>query len=275
MALWDKITSTGNVEDRRGDAVSAITGLGSVGAVVLLGIMLFTGNGTTSDVLNILEQLQTTGTQNTQTSQGKFVDTKNYLSFSEKIIGSNNQVWTQEFAKTGDKYTAPKLVLFRQRTPSACGGADSASGPHYCPSDKTIYLDETFFQELTSKLGAKGGDVAEAYVMAHEVGHHIQKLQGTFAKFNTQDNKTSVKVELQADCFAGFWAGNLKSQGIISENEIDQAIDAASSVGDDRIQKSTTGTVNPETWTHGSSAQRKQWFLTGYRADSSSVCDTI
>ncbi|MGL4758505.1 MAG: neutral zinc metallopeptidase, partial [Patescibacteria group bacterium] len=132
---------------------------------------------------------------------------------------------------------------------------------------------ETFFEELRSKFGAKGGQVAEAYVIAHEAGHHVQNITGVFKRFNQRDNEQSIKIELQADCYAGVWAGISQDKGIILENEIDQAIDAASSVGDDRIQKKTTGTVQPESWTHGSSAQRKEYFLKGYRARDNNVCN--
>jgi uncharacterized protein len=270
MANWDKITSTGNVEDRRGSAPAA--GVGFVGTIVIAGAVLLLG-GNTSDVRNILSQVN--NNTGTQTTQGEFVDTKKYKEFTQKIIGSNNDVWRKELAKSGIQYQDPKLVLFRGATNSACGGASSQIGPHYCPNDQTVYLDETFFEELTSRFGAKGGDVAEAYVMAHEIGHHVQKVRGTFAKNDTSDNKTSVKVELQADCYAGVWAGDVTSEGVITPAEIDQAIDAASAVGDDRIQKSQGGAVNPESWTHGSSAQRKQWFLTGYTTKDSKNCSTI
>jgi uncharacterized protein len=267
MADWDKITSMGDVEDRRGN--TSVAGIGTMGTILVIGAVLLFG-GDSSQIQSVLGQLQTSQT----TSQGEFVDTKNYKGFVQKIIGSNNDVWKAELAKSGEKYVAPKLVLFRQLTESGCGGASSASGPHYCPTDQTIYLDETFFDELTSRFGAKGGDVAEAYVMAHEVGHHVQKVRGTFASVDTRNNQNSVKVELQADCYAGVWAGTVASEGIISEGEISQAIDAAEAVGDDRIQKSQTGSVHPETWTHGSSADRKKWFVVGYQSKDSSRCNT-
>jgi uncharacterized protein len=270
MADWDKITNMGDVEDRRGNVVTG--GVASIGVLALVGTVMFFGGASPEQILQTVSDLQG---QNVSTSQGQFVDTKKYAEFAGKIIGSNNDVWKAELAKQNITYREPKLVLFRGVTESGCGGASSQSGPHYCPTDQTIYLDETFFEELTTKFGAKGGDVAEAYVMAHEVGHHIQKVKGTFAKNDTRDNETSVKVELQADCYAGIWAGNLNDRGIISPNEIDQAIDAAAAVGDDRIQKSSGGRVNPETWTHGSSADRKKWFLVGYDTKDSTRCNTI
>ena len=267
MAFWDKIQSMGNVEDRRGSAIS--TGVGSIGGVIVVGILMFAGGADSSQITKfVTDSLQS---QNT-TTQGEFVDTNNYKQFAGRIIGSNNDVWSNEFQAQGLTYQAPRLVLFRGATESGCGGADSQTGPHYCPADSTIYLDETFFEELKKRFGAQGGDVAEGYVMAHEVGHHIQKVLGTFKNVNTRNNQNSVKVELQADCYAGIWAGNVKQDGIITEQEIGQAIDAASAVGDDRIQKATTGTINPETWTHGSSAQRKEAFLKGYQTLDINQC---
>jgi uncharacterized protein len=270
MANWDQIQSSGDVEDRRGNVATG--GAVSIGVLAVVGVLMFAGGATPDQILQTVSDLQGQGTT---TTQGEFVDTKKYKEFTQKIIGSNNEVWKVELAKQNIAYKEPKLVLFRGATESGCGGASSQSGPHYCPSDQTIYLDETFFEELKSKFGAKGGDVAEAYVMAHEIGHHIQKVKGTFAKNDTRDNETSVKVELQADCYAGVWAGNVFDKGIVSESEIGQALDAAAAVGDDRIQKSQGGQVNPETWTHGSSAQRKQWFLVGYTTKDSTRCNTI
>ena len=235
MANWDQIQTSGNVEDRRGQTTSV--GIGSIGTILVIGTVLLLG-GDSSQIQTILGQLE--GVQ-TNTSQNEFVDTKQYKQFAQRILGSNNQVWSRELSKSNIKYQEPRLVLFRQYTESGCGGASSVSGPHYCPTDQTIYLDETFFEELTTQLGAKGGDVAEAYVISHEVGHHVQSLKGTFADIDRRNNQNSVKVELQADCYAGVWAGDVSSEGIISENEIDQAIDAAGAVGDDRIQKSQGG----------------------------------
>jgi uncharacterized protein len=270
MANWDKITSEGNVEDRRGNAVT--TGVASIGMLAIVGVLMFAGGASPDQILRTVSDLQGT---TTSTTQGEFVDTKKYKEFAAKIIGSNNEVWQTELGSQNIRYTEPKLVLFRGTTESECGGASSAVGPHYCPVDQTIYLDETFFEELTARFGAKGGDVAESYVIAHEVGHHIQKVLGTLGKNNTRENETSIKVELQADCYAGVWAGNVQSEGIITESEIDQAIDAAESVGDDRIQKSQGGKISPETWTHGSSADRKIWFLVGYSTQNSQKCNTI
>ncbi len=273
MANWDKIQSQGDVEDRRGS--SAAVGVASIGTIAIIGALMFAGGASGTEIQNfVFDQLGNRITMDNQTtSQGKFVDTKNYLGFTQKIIGSNNDLWRADFASNNKKYVEPKLVLFRNQTESGCGGADSRTGPHYCPTDQTIYLDETFFEELKTKFGAKGGEVAEAYVMSHEVGHHIQKIKGTFAKIDTSINSNSVKVELQADCYAGVWLGSVTQAGVVTEAEIDQALDAASSVGDDRIQKSQGGRVNPETWTHGSSEARKKAFMQGFTGKDSSKCE--
>ncbi len=266
MANWDKIQSEGNVEDRRGPSIPA--GIGIVGTILVVGFVALSG-GSLSDIQNVLEQ---SGGIQTSVSQGEFKDTKNYKGFAQKVIGSNNEIWKEQI---GSNYKAPKLVLFRGSTNSGCGGATSAVGPHYCAVDQTVYLDETFFEELTSRFGARGGDVAEAYVMAHEVGHHIENLVGVFEKSNRQDNKQSVQVELQADCYAGFWSGQVESQGVITESEIGQALDAAAAVGDDHIQKIENVKVSPETWTHGSSQQRKDAFMKGFRSSNYKGCNFV
>jgi uncharacterized protein len=256
MANWDKIQESGDVEDRRGS--KTVASIGSIGVLAVVGILMFAGGADPSEIMSVLDQVG----QNQTTTQGEFVDTKNYLGFAKKILGSNNQIWKNELAKQKFQYTDPKLVLFRGSTMSGCGGASSQSGPHYCPSDQTIYLDETFFEELKTRFGAKGGEVAESYVMAHEVGHHVQNQLGIFAKYDKSDNQNSVRTELQADCFAGIWAGNIRLMNIIDDKEIEQAIDAASAVGDDSIQKKSGGGVHPET-------------LVGYNQKNIQSCNTF
>jgi uncharacterized protein len=167
-------------------------------------------------------------------------------------------------------------------TTSACGNASSAVGPHYCPLDRTIYLDETFFDELTRRFGAEGGDVAEAYVIAHEVAHHAQNELGIMDQVNKaaqsneeSANDLSVGIELQADCFAGLWANSIKDLGVFMPGEIKEALDAAAAVGDDRIQERVTGHINPESWTHGSSEQRVTWFNRGFETGNLANCNTL
>lgn len=269
MADWDKITSRGNVEDRRGFAPLA-GGVSLVGVVLVVAFNILTG-GSIGDVLQQVASLPPSSTEQQKvTTQYDGPDT--YETFTSTVLGSNNDAWSAIFQGQHKIYHQPKLVLFRGSTESACGGADSRVGPHYCPEDSTIYLDETFFDELSSRFGAKGGDVAQAYVISHEVGHHVQNLLGTI---NVTTNEESIKLELQADCYAGIWASTLKDKGIFDPGEIGEAMDAAQAVGDDRIQEKVQGYVNPESWTHGSSAQRVQWFTTGYNSGRIEKCDTF
>ena len=269
MADWDQITSRGNVQDRRG-AVGAVGGISGLGVVLGLGYLLLGGD--LGQALN----LATSVAPAPATSQNQeFDDPNNYDEFAAQVLGSNNDLWRSEFQEAGETYREPTLVLFRQATRSGCGNATSQIGPHYCPADQTIYLDETFFDELTSRYGARGGDVAEAYVIAHEVGHHIQNLEGTLANTRRGDNEAQIAVELQADCYAGVWAGTVEEQGVIERGEIAEALDAAAAVGDDRIQERATGQVNPETWTHGSSEQRQQAFTQGYESQEPGSCNFV
>jgi len=271
MALWDKLSKTGNVEDRRGSSVGTLGGgLGVTGLVIYLALT-FLGGGevNVNDVFNQLENVQLE--QNTAYDKKDFEGVDNYELFASRVLGSANEMWTKVFSGNGLTYHEPTLVLFRRNTESGCGGADSGSGPHYCPLDRTIYLDETFFEELTERLGAKGGDVAEAYVIAHEVGHHVQnELYGIEENIS---NEQSIARELQSDCFAGLWAYSIKDLGVFGDGEINEAIDAAASVGDDRIQAKSGGRVNPESWTHGSSEDRVNAFNKGYQTGSVKVCE--
>lgn len=271
MANWDKITSRGNVEDRRGSRGVGGGISGGLGLLLVLGLFLF-GGGDSQQLDSLISQLEENQTTSTQV---EFEDTENYRDFAERVLGSNNDLWNEEFTSVDRQYQEPRLVLFRGSTNSGCGFATAKVGPHYCPLDQTIYLDETFFDELSRRFGAKGGDVAEAYVIAHEVGHHVQNIIGTFDRVDRRDNSQSIGVELQADCYAGIWAGRVGSQGILEKGEISEAVDAAEAVGDDRIQASTTGQINPETWTHGSSAERKMWFLQGYESQDPSICNSV
>ncbi len=272
MALWDKITSRGQVSDMRGAPTRFLAGGGGLGiaGIAIMVILTLAGGGDVGDVLNQLSGVQVVPqSANIQEFEGE----DQYEVFASTVLGSNNDMWSNVFAQANIEYTEPTLVLFRTATESSCGIATSAVGPFYCPLDQTIYLDETFFNELKTRLGAQGGDVAEAYVISHEVGHHAQNLLGILDSENT--NEDSVKTELQADCFAGLWAYSIKDLGVLEFNEINEAMDAAASVGDDRIQERTQGRVNPESWTHGSSAQRVSWFDQGYKSGTVESCDTF
>lgn len=273
MAEWGKILSRGNVQDRRSRAPIAMGGISLTGVLVFMAVNYLLGG----NPLDVLTQINTVPIENqTNIATEEFEGADNYEVFASTVLGSNNAMWEELFNSMNKTYQEPTLVLFRSATESGCGLSTSEVGPHYCPVDNTIYLDETFFDELTRRFGAKGGDVAEAYVIAHEVGHHVQNLLGTMEQVqNVNNNETSIKLELQADCFAGLWANSIKDLDVFEAGEIEEAIDAAAAVGDDRIQGSVTGTVNPETWTHGSSEQRKMWFNRGYEEGSFGACDTF
>jgi predicted metalloprotease len=273
MADWGKILSTGNVEDRRGSPMGLIgggAGLLGVGIALLVSFL----SGQPIDVSTVLGELQQSAGQSSLTSE-EFQGQDDYEKFTSTVLGSNNDVWRQIFEKSGRQYEEPRLVLFRNATQSGCGIATSDVGPHYCPADATIYIDETFYDVLKTQFGAEGGDVAEAYVLSHEVGHHIQHQLEIINTSSTPGSSDSINIELQADCFAGVWAHSVADLGIFQPGEINEAIDAAAAVGDDRIQAKVQGQVTPETWTHGSSEQRVSWFNKGYTTGAPAQCNTF
>jgi uncharacterized protein len=203
--------------------------------------------------------------------------------FVARVLGSNNRIWEQIFTQMGQQYQKPKLVLFSGFVQSACGMAQSAMGPFYCPGDQKVYIDLSFYQDMKNKLGAPG-DFAQAYVIAHEVGHHVQNLLGIASKVSArrmrvsqeEGNALSVRMELQADCFSGIWAQEADASAkILEQGDIEEGLNAAAAIGDDRLQKRSQGYVVPESFTHGTSAQRVNWFKRGLQARSLRDCDTF
>jgi len=200
--------------------------------------------------------------------------------FVSFVLDDTQDTWTREFAERKSTYKRAKLVLFTNRTATGCGTGQAATGPFYCPADSRVYIDLGFYQELSNRLGARG-QFAQAYVIAHEIGHHVQNLLGTEEKVQgrsgagTGPTSASVRLELQADCYAGIWAHSTAERKILEAGDIESAIGAATAIGDDRLQKMSTGTVSPERWTHGSSQQRVRWFRRGFDTGKLEQCDTF
>lgn len=276
MANWDLLNNRGDVEDRRGmtPALAFTSGGGIVVLLLTLGLNYLGINVSPDTVSGVLDSFGTTKVDQ-QVQPAEFKGEDSYEVFASKVLGSSNDVWSQVFAYNDTRYQKPKLVLFRQATQTGCGLASSAVGPFYCPSDATIYLDETFFEELKTRFGGSAGQVAQAYVIAHEVGHHVQSQEGLFRQPGSQTRHGSIKTELQADCYAGVWAYAINDAGVFSGGDIEQALSAAAAVGDDNIQSKTEGRVTPETWTHGSSEQRVSAFNTGFSTGQPGMCADI
>jgi predicted metalloprotease len=283
---WEGNRESDNVEDRRGAGGSGFgfggihLGIGGV-LVVLLGAWLFGYNPMT--VLNLLSG--DGAAQSSYVPADGAAPTANDpdVHFVKTILASTEDVWSAIFAQSGRTYQPPHLVLFTNATDTACGGGQSAMGPFYCPEDQQVYIDLGFFQTLRTQLGSPG-ESARAYVIAHEVGHHIQYLTGVTNKVEAlragenrvQANATSVRVELQADCYAGVWAFHSQDQKHwFEDNEIGLVLNAASQIGDDTLQKKDQGRVMPETFTHGTSEQRVNWFKRGYAEGRLQDCDTF
>jgi len=260
---WRNSRQSENVEDRRGGG--AVLPLGGIGTLVLAAAIYFLG-GDPSVVLN----QPTSGTSTTRTqNSGKPDEAKQFVS---AVLGDTEDVWTDIFKRNGRRYKKPTLVLFSNKVSSACGIAGSATGPFYCPRDEKLYIDLSFFRELKNQLGAPG-DFAQAYVIAHEVGHHVQNQMGTMEQVDSLQerageknaNALSVRLELQADFYAGVWAHYAEKRNILEAGDVEEALGAASAVGDDRLQNDAQGYVVPDSFTHGTSKQRMQWFELGYK----------
>jgi len=268
---WQGRRQSDNVEDRRSisGGGKAIIGGGVIGIIVLL-LNVF-GGETGQQIAPILEQMQGGQGQQTETAAPLSKEDEEMGNYVRTLLAYNEDTWTKIFAEHGMTYEKPKLVLFKGAVQTACGGASSASGPFYCPGDRKVYMDLDFFEELKTKFGAKGGDFAIAYVIAHEIGHHIQTLMGTSSKMRqmqqgkseAEANKLSVALELQADFYAGVWAHD--NQKDLDVGDIDEALSAANAVGDDAIQSKMQGHVVPDSFTHGTSEQRMYWFKKGFK----------
>lgn len=278
---WQGGQRGGGIEDRRGMSGGAVTG-GGIGVLVLAAIGYFVFGidpSTTQQVASTFGQAGAgqEGQQGTPEDQaGLFVD----------IVGRNiNDVWATKL----DGYRPPdNIVLYTQGTQTGCGYGQAAMGPFYCPSDRQVYLDLSFWQEMETQLGASGADFARAYVLAHEIGHHVQTLTGASeqvqraqqsASSEAEGNRYSVALELQADCYAGVWAANAASvsggEVAVEQGDIEEGLRTASAIGDDTLQRRSGGGVNPESFTHGTSAERQQWLLRGYQSGDPAVCDTF
>ena len=291
--LWKKGRRSDNVVDARDDTGGGGgggmriggKGLGLGGIVIIVAIGLLTGQ----DPMRILGEItgqvgseQTTAV-NPQTRQAPPANDEQ-ADFVRAILGDTEDTWQQVFQQMGSQYKAPTLILFSGRVQSACGSASSASGPFYCPADQRVYLDMEFFREMSQRFKA-AGDFAQAYVIAHEVGHHVQTLLGVSAKVDAArqrgmkmegDNGLLVRQELQADCFAGVWANNAQKRlNWLEPGDIEEALNAANAIGDDRLQQQGQGRVVPDSFTHGTSAQRVRWFKTGFAQGQINQCDTF
>jgi uncharacterized protein len=277
MELGDQRAS-GNVEDRRGIGIG-VGGFG-VGGIIIAIVAMFLGVDP-STVLNTVQQVQEAAPSQAQHGpEGAPADEMGQ--FVSKVLGSTEDVWSAIFRASNTQYRNPKLVLYTNAVRSACGLGQSAMGPFYCPNDEHLYIDLAFYDDLRRRFHV-AGDFAQAYVIAHEVGHHVQKLTGTFGKLEAAQgraskaeyNLISVRMELQADCYAGVWGYHAAGKHLLDPGDVDEALAAATAIGDDRLQKQSQGYVVPESFTHGSSEQRVRWFKRGMASGKPSDCDTF
>ncbi len=282
---WQKGRRSSNVEDRRGMRVGGVRGVGlSGGALLVFGIIYLLLGG---NPLSLLEMgMESAGPSASipnvpmQQNDGRQDELADFVSV---VLADTEDTWTQVFEENGARYEAPTLVLFSGRVQSACGMTSAAAGPFYCPGDHQLYIDLSFYRELKQRFGAPG-DFAQAYVIAHEVGHHVQNLLGISDKTRTmrrgmsraEANALSVRVELQADCFAGVWGYHADRQRhLLEQGDIEEGLRAAAAIGDDHLQRQAGGVVNPDSFTHGTSAQRVRWFRIGLETGQVDSCDTF
>ncbi len=275
---WEFGRRSDNVEDRRNSGGSKVAIGGGLGTIVLALIAMALG----IDPSVVLQQ-NSSQINNNQTAKISTPEEQKLADFTAVVLADTEDTWNELFRQLGGKYQEPKLVLFRDAVQSACGYAESAVGPFYCPADQKVYLDLSFYEDLKRRHNAPG-DFAQAYVIAHEIGHHVQNLLGISSQVQKmqrqvnekQSNKLSVMLELQADCFAGVWANHTqKSKQFLEEGDVEEALNAASQIGDDRLQSQARGYVVPDSFTHGTSDQRMYWFARGMKTGDLKQCDTF
>jgi predicted metalloprotease len=274
---WRTGRRSSNIEDRRGRRVSRGVAGGGLGTVVIVLVALYFGVDPGVLMQGVPTQPHTTETAPPSPEQQELAE------FVSVVLADTEDTWHEIFQQSGQRYQEPKLVLFTGAVQSACGFAQAAMGPFYCPGDQKVYIDLSFYDDLRTRHGAPG-DFAQAYVIAHEIGHHVQNLTGISGEVQsmrrrvseTESNQLSVRLELQADCLAGIWANHAdRSRQILESGDIEEGLNAASAIGDDRLQKQAGGYVVPESFTHGSSAQRVRWFKKGMRSGRFDACNTF
>ncbi|HAT1545450.1 KPN_02809 family neutral zinc metallopeptidase [Aeromonas hydrophila] len=275
---WQDRRESNNVEDRRQQGGGGGIPIGGKGRLILLVVVMVAGYYG----VDLSPLLSEPTTQSQPQRQEMSQPAKDPLArFTSVMLASTEDAWGDIFQQSGNRYQAPKLVLYRGSTRTGCGQGQSVMGPFYCPADRTVYIDLSFYQEMRDKLGADG-DFAQGYVVAHEVGHHVQNLLGIERKMREQQqglsraeqNKLSVKLELQADCFAGVWGHYMEREQVLEHGDLEEALNAAQAIGDDRLQQSQ-GRVIPDSFTHGTSAQRYAWFKRGFDSGKPASCNTF
>lgn len=275
---WRGQRQSTNIEDRRGLSGGKVAVGGGLGTILVIIIALLFG----ADPRQLLEQVPTDQPSQVQTSRPQNPEEEELKQFVAVVLGKSEDVWSEIFRQNGGQYREPTLVLFTDQVQSACGYMGAAVGPFYCPGDEKVYIDLSFYEELRQRFNAPG-DFAQAYVIAHEVGHHVQNLLGISDRVSAlqrrsserEANALSVRLELQADFFAGMFARYVQNQGLLEAGDIEEALGAASAVGDDRLQQQATGRVMPDSFTHGTSEQRLRWFRRGYETGDMRQGDTF
>ncbi|WAF94299.1 zinc metallopeptidase [Aeromonas sp. BC14] len=276
---WQDRRESNNVEDRRQQGGGGGIPISGKGRLILLVVVMVAGYYG----VDLSPLLSEPTTQSQPQRQEMSQPAKDPLArFTSVMLASTEDAWGEIFQQSGSRYQAPKLVLYRGATRTGCGQGQSVMGPFYCPADRTVYIDLSFYQEMRDKLGADG-DFAQGYVVAHEVGHHVQNLLGIERKMREQQqglsraeqNKLSVKLELQADCYAGVWGHYMQREQVLEHGDLEEALNAAQAIGDDRLQQQSQGRVIPDSFTHGSSAQRYAWFKRGFDSGKPASCNTF